>query len=814
MEAQNKEALPQVGRSSSREEGESHPVAGTYGPCRSPPSYSGGGGGAILRSTWSLSKTRVPEMGGEAVFTRSSSRTSGRTSAMSCAASGTVGRGTEESDSNASVFSIRSRSRSRSRSGSEREKFSEPSNWRLRKKRLRPAPYHGPKNLPASSGEESHVSKAPRRVSPPAEGTSDASVSLARAKEAVLQAARSRNPELEDHEVRATELIRAAEEARIARQAPELLGHSGSITDEAGAKTAHAIETDVRNALGVIRHVAKVPRGLKGTFVKSLNDSVGIISDAFEVLRGRTESQEIRRLEAANRRLENEVKEMRAEMAGLRAEITRARHDPPPPPPPPPPKLQTRPQPQTSLPAGQQLTQEELLRHLTLSIGKMVDAKLAALDDRLLPEKRVRPPLTADARRASTQSPATSGRRIEDSSAADFPPLPPSKGRGRGSKGSVAQKVAVPPVPAPRTQAQALEEGWSVVARKKKKGKPPAKTNSANKAPTPKPRPKPSKPAAAHGPRLKEPNATAVVLTLLPAAVEKGLSYADVMAKAKSSIRLGDLGIAGLKLKTARTGARMLLLPGRDNFEKADALAAKLKSVLPEEEVRVSRPEKCVNVRISGLDDFTTANEVMAAVARVTDHRPERFSSSAMRLGPDKLGYVIVSCPVAAAKKLKDQTLMVGWASAGIKILPNRSERCWRCLVAGHVACTCSSPVDRSRDCYRCGQPGHLAATCSSPPHCSICAAAGKAAGHWMCRGVPAARKSAVPPTTTTAITTTTDTKDQEETQQALRKKKKKKRGGGKNKKKAPAEGFKIQEPPPLTQPAGPEPVDASRMEE
>ncbi|KAJ0169178.1 hypothetical protein K1T71_014904 [Dendrolimus kikuchii] len=230
---------------------------------------------------------------------------------------------------------------------------------------------------------------------------------------------------------------------------------------------------------------------------------------------------------------------------------------------------------------------------------------------------------------------------------------------------------------------------------------------------------------------MRVPNTTAVILTLLPAAVEKGTSYADLMQKAKANIKLGDLGIPGVKLKTARTGARMLLLPGKDSGEKADALAARLKEVLPQDEVKVSRPERCFNVRISGLDDCTTVEEVVAAVARVTEVAAGRINSSAVRPGPDRFGYVILACPVAAAIKLKDRKRkMVGWASADIKILPSRSERCWRCLVAGHVACTCSSPVDRSKGCYRCGQPGHPAATCQNEPHCSICSAAGRAAGH------------------------------------------------------------------------------------
>ncbi|KAJ0175856.1 hypothetical protein K1T71_009015 [Dendrolimus kikuchii] len=698
-------------------------------------------------------------MGGEVTFARSSSRQSGRTSAASGAKSGNLSGALsgamDESDSNLSMFSIRSRSRTnsrsrsrsparsrsptRSRSGSglgvrtEPEAGpSHPSSWRVQKKRRRPAPYRGTQRISLVSSDEGTVaSKTSRRVSPSSTAAME-ETSLARAKEAVAQAGRATDLEL-DHEESTVVLIRAAEEARIARRAPDLLGRSGldTITDEAGARTAQAIETDVRNALGVIRHVAKVPRGLKGTFMKSLNDSVSIISDAFEVLRGRTESEEIRRLEAANRRLEAEMSQMKKEMASLRTEFARPRLVPasrssmpkPPPPPPPPPTSSS------SVVGGRFKDQDELLRHLTLSLGAMMDAKLAALDDRLLPERRIRPPLAVDARRANTQQTPASGRgqanRPPVDSPVDFPPLPAKRRQGGVELKSTTSTPKEPTRAGTSTSEPppGLNEGWSVVARKAKK-KPPAKQSGTGKAAQPRTKPKPPKPSANQGPRMRVPNTTAVILTLQPAAVEKGTSYADIMQKAKANIKLGELGIPGVKLKTARTGARMLLLPGKDSGEKADALAARLKEVLPEEEVKVSRPEKCFNVRVSGLDDFTTVEEVVAAVARVTDVAAGRINSSVIRLGPDRLGYVILACPVAAAIKLKDRKrVMVGWASADIKILPSRSERCWRCLVAGHVACACSSSVDRSKDCYRCGQPGHPAATCLNAPHCSICSA-------------------------------------------------------------------------------------------
>ncbi|KAJ0169886.1 hypothetical protein K1T71_014492 [Dendrolimus kikuchii] len=220
-----------------------------------------------------------------------------------------------------------------------------------------------------------------------------------------------------------------------------------------------------------------------------------------------------------------------------------------------------------------------------------MDAKLAALDDRLLPERRIRPPLAVDARRANTQQTPASGRgqanRPPVDSPVDFPPLPAKRRRGGVELKSTTSTPKEPTRAGTSTSEPppGLNEGWSVVARKAKK-KPPAKQSGTGKAAQPRTKPKPPKPSANQGPRMRVPNTTAVILTLQPAAVEKGTSYADIMQKAKANIKLGELGIPGVKLKTARTGARMLLLPGKDSGEKADALAARLKEVLPEEEVK------------------------------------------------------------------------------------------------------------------------------------------------------------------------------------------------------------------------------------
>ncbi|KAJ0172850.1 hypothetical protein K1T71_011026 [Dendrolimus kikuchii] len=157
------------------------------------------------------------------------------------------------------------------------------------------------------------------------------------------------------------------------------------------------------------------------------------------------------------------------------------------------------------------------------------------------------------------------------------------------------------------------------------------------------------------------------------------------------------------RIKVARTGARMLVLPGADSAPKADALADSLRRVLNPEDVAVSRPEKTISLRISGLDDCTTEADVAAAIARATE---------------------------CSADKTK---LLVGWASATVEALPRRPQRCYRCHEVGHVAAGCPSDVDRSGNCYRCGKDGHLVSgPCSAKPHCPLCEAAGRPAGHQL----------------------------------------------------------------------------------
>ncbi|XP_049868205.1 translation initiation factor IF-2-like [Pectinophora gossypiella] len=289
-------------------------------------------------------------------------------------------------------------------------------------------------------------------------------------------------------------------------------------------------------------------------------------------------------------------------------------------------------------------------------------------------------------------------------------PAPRKRKRGgrkrkRGGNGGQSEAQPLPSGPA--------GDGWTVVGRGRKKKAAPAQPPQRPKAP-----------------KLRPPRTSAVVVQLQPAAVESGASYADILREAKSKVDLQSLGISGLKVRKAATGARVLEVAGASSAEKADSLAAKLRESMSGDVVKVSRPTKCAQMRVVGLDDSVTAQEVVEAVAKVGGCAADGIKAGAIREGAGGMGSLLLSCPFAAAKKGAQGRLLVGWTSAQVKVLEPRPLRCFRCLDTGHTHALCKSEVDRSTQCFRCGQTGHQSAQCSAAPHCTVCEAARRPAEH------------------------------------------------------------------------------------
>lgn len=511
--------------------------------------------------------------------------------------------------------------------------------------------------------------------------------------------------------------------------------------------SAASLYQRVQSSLQSIASVSTKSKNLKGTSMKALNEAVESIRAVLVYLTQRTSTEETRILQAQNDRLRAELTELRSEMAQMRADIRDQykRQSPVPPPP----TEKTQPASSSCEGASAPFNMDDVLRSMTAQVGLILDARLGALEleGRLLPAQTMRPLLAHDrkrqAERAASQSqepapapepaPAAAPKRGPPNQTEE-PQKGEKKGKRKGKKSAtrivgvpVADLPPVAPVSQPLPPAPAsMDKSWNVVARGKK-----------NKAANPRSASQPQQPGQkANKPKTRKlhaPRSAAVVLTLQPDAEEKGVTYAQVIARAKESIDLERLGISAVKFKRAATGARVLEVPGKASGEKADSLAKELADKLGQDIVRVYRPVMCAELRLTQLDDSVSPGEVVAAVAKSGGCEESQIKTGEIRQDASGLGSIWLRCPVTAAKKVVEADhgrLQVGWVRAAVKLLDQRPMRCYKCLEKGHVKAQCTCESDHSDTCYRCGQPGHRAAGCSATPHCLVCANAAKKADH------------------------------------------------------------------------------------
>ncbi|XP_045541524.1 uncharacterized protein LOC123723139 [Papilio machaon] len=543
------------------------------------------------------------------------------------------------------------------------------------------------------------------------------------------------------------DLEKEAELARFRRETRSALFPRSD--ERTGERCAAQLQEQVQEDLAIIERVASKSSNLKGNFVRALKDAAVSIKEAVEVLGARTLSEETSQLQADNARLRAEMDALHKELAAIKEDLRKrgsavSSH----------PDTTVKAVPASRPPQTPNETSsvEEICRAVMVQVGGMMNARLASLEDRLLPERNLRPPLAADKKRDGSSYAAklagqpTVPAKEKDQGAArqaaqKVPAQPGTSGTQRKAPAAPSQRPPGPAQSRPETQGTSApspataEKGKSKRRRKrrknKKKSSPPGQQQSQPAVGEwikvgPKRRQKEKAGAA----KLHAPRSSAVVITLQPGASERGATYASVIASAKERINPAELGAQGVRLRKAANGGRIFEFPGASSGEKADSLAQRLREVLDSEVVRVSRPTKSVALRVSGLDDSTTSAEVVAAIAAAGECPAEQLRAGVMSTGRDGLGSVVVQCPVAAAKKIVTAgRLLVGWVSAQARVLDARPMRCFRCLAPGHLSGQCQG-VDRSGLCFRCGQPGHKARGCTAAPHCVVCAAAGMPAEH------------------------------------------------------------------------------------
>lgn len=460
--------------------------------------------------------------------------------------------------------------------------------------------------------------------------------------------------------------------------------------------------------LEVIQEASRKSKNLKGTTQGSINQALINIKDIFNSLKSRTVDDETKRLRADNDRLSKELSNLKTELRALRKDYE---------------DRNARMNALTAPPAPSPVPDmEDIVRRVTISVGEMVNARIAGIEDRLLPAKTLRPPLAADKRKkipaaddASTSSPASRTQQARKQA---------NQSTNTGTLLADTQPLTNRAVASP---AVFDKEGWVTVAKKVRTKKPPAPIASSATKPA-----KKQAVAAKRKAKVRISRTSAVVITLQPEALKRGVTYAETLTRAKATINLAELGIEGVRSRQTATGARILELPGASSGPKADLLAEKLQTALSDV-ARVVRPVKRVDIRISGLDDSISTEEVAMAMATIAECPRDHIKVGDIRTGPGGSGVVTVQCPVLAANSLiKRGRLLVGWSSAQVSALDPRPMRCFRCLGIGHTRPRCPSEVDRGELCFRCGMPGHKSGTCKKEPRCAICTYARRPAGHVM----------------------------------------------------------------------------------
>ncbi|XP_076764848.1 uncharacterized protein LOC143431794 [Xylocopa sonorina] len=380
-------------------------------------------------------------------------------------------------------------------------------------------------------------------------------------------------------------------------------------------------------------------------------------------------------------------------------------------------------------------------------IGELVSDRLndfwARAEARFAP-KEPTPPPTSSVDISRGESPASKGAAPgkQTEKAKKLPPPPNKKDKASANNKTVGQEISSIQKRMEKIQEEQVaretkgQEGRKLEEGRAEESGGAKNTQSAQESKIPKKEAR----------TLPRNPTTAAVTLALPQG--SAASYADVMAAAKKRICLKDLGIEEVRTRKALTGALILEITGEGRDEKADALAAKLRTVFTPEEVKITRPTKRVGMRVYRIDDSLSTSEIVEAIAAAGGCQKEDIRAGPMKIGYTGMGHLIIEFPIAAIKKITtDRKGRIGWTSVKVEALEKRQLICSKCWEVGHVLIKCTKAEDRREACYRCGETGHRSAECKAKSaNCPVCKAAGQQADHKAggkaCQPAPPAKKN------------------------------------------------------------------------
>jgi hypothetical protein len=175
----------------------------------------------------------------------------------------------------------------------------------------------------------------------------------------------------------------------------------------------------------------------------------------------------------------------------------------------------------------------------------------------------------------------------------------------------------------------------------------------------------------------------------LPVKEGSGFSQGEAMSLAKRAINLSDLDTEVVKQRKVVMRALLLEITGRVADRKASRLAERMAEDLRDYPVKVTVPRRTAELRVSGLEDSVTLEEVVTAVAKAGGCCAEEVNVGVIRTVPRRLGSVWLRCPLTTARKINGSTcargdapsigkLRIGWTASWVSPFPTRGLQCYK----------------------------------------------------------------------------------------------------------------------------------------
>lgn len=211
---------------------------------------------------------------------------------------------------------------------------------------------------------------------------------------------------------------------------------------------------------------------------------------------------------------------------------------------------------------------------------------------------------------------------------------------------------------------------------------------------------------------------------------KEGFSYAEAIKQSREKISLEEIGITETKIRRSANGGLLIEIPGEEAQKKANTLANQLRQVM-QDAATVASPIKRGEIRMFGLVESVTAEEVASVVASLCECTPEEVSVGPIRAMRSGLGMAWAKLPLGAAiKATTEGRIRIGWTIARIELLKARPLQCHKCWQYGHVKFACKSSENFLGACYNCEEHGHQVRMCSAQPRCAICQGSSRAYQH------------------------------------------------------------------------------------